>query len=679
MNKQETRERIEKLKKEINKHRYQYHVLDKLDISDAAFDSLKHELKKLEDQFPGLITPDSPTQRVGGKPLPGFKKVRHKTTMLSLEDTFNPEEFKNWLERIQKLAPRSLIDFFTELKIDGFAVSLVYKNGILVEGSTRGDGKVGENVTQNLKTIEAIPLRLEIHTPRLPISMKAHQKLQRILEKGEFEVRGEVFMTKKAFDKINKKQKRKKLPTYANPRNTAAGSIRQLNPKIAASRELDFLAYDLITDIGQEKHSEEHKILSSVGFKTDKYARECKTIKEVIEFWEHIQKIREKLPHQIDGIVVNVNDNVTFQKLGIVGKAPRGAIAFKFPAEEATTVVEDIIIGIGRTGALTPIAVLEPVNIGGVIVKRASLHNMDEIKRLGLKIKDTVIIQRAGDVIPDVVKVLKNLRSKKAKNFHMPKNCPVCHGAVKKNGVAYRCVNKNCPAIKREGLYHFASRIAFNVVGLGPKILDRLYEEGLIKDAADIFTLKEEDLSQLERFGEKSAQNIINSIKRSEQISLARFIYALGILHVGQETAYDLANNFRNINELEKASLEELRSLPNVGEIVAKSIYDWFNKENNNHFVKKLLKVGVIIKNPKVKPDAQKLKSKIFVFTGELDRLTREEAEQKVRGLGGNPSGSVSSKTDYVVAGSKPGSKYNQAKKLGVKIITEQEFLKIIK
>ncbi|RJQ13833.1 NAD-dependent DNA ligase LigA [Candidatus Parcubacteria bacterium] len=677
MTKREVKERIEALKKEIDKYRYQYHVLNKLDISEAALDSLKHELKKLEDQHPDLITPDSPTQRVAGEALKGFKKVHRKNPMLSLEDVFSPEEFKDWLLRIQKLVPGKRLNFYCELKIDGFAVSLIYKKGFLETGATRGDGKIGEDVTQNLRTIEAIPLKLAIEN-ELPEGIN-EKKVKEIFDKGEFEVRGEVFMTKKVFEKVNKEQSKRGLQMYANPRNTAAGSVRQLNPKITASRELSFLAYDLVTDVGQIKHSQEHELLAALGFKTDELAKECSSVEDVVSFWQHVQKIREKLPYHIDGVVVNVNDNRLFEQLGVVGKTPRGAVAFKFPAEQSTSVIKDIIVGVGRTGTLTPIAILDPVNIGGVIVKRASLHNMDEIERLGLKIGDTVIVERAGDVIPDVVSVLPKLRPHNAKVFHMPKNCPICGHAVSRDGVAYKCVNKNCPAIKREGLYHFVSRSAFNIVGLGPKILDRFYEEGFIKDAADIFKLKEEDIVQLERFGEKSAENIINSIRSRKKVPLERLIYSLGILHVGSETAHDLARHFKSIEKISKANLDDLRAVPNIGEIVAKSIHEWFNDVNNKKFLEKLLNVGVEIENPKISAGSEKLKGKSFVFTGELESMSREEAESKVRQLGGDPSGSVSKKTRYVVAGSNPGSKYEKAKKLGVKIIEEKDFLKLIK
>lgn len=681
MNRKEAKIRIEKLKKAINKYRYAYHVLNKSLISDEALDSLKHELYKLEQQYPEFITPDSPTQRVAGKPLKGFKKVKHFIPMISLEDVFSEEELFEWEKRIQKLIANKKLEYFTELKIDGFAISLIYEKGIFKVGSTRGDGKIGEDVTQNLKTIESIPLKLEIHKQYLyqKLNKKILKNLEKILKDGKIEVRGEVYMTKRAFDEVNKEQKRKGLPTYSNPRNLAAGSVRQLDPKITASRKLDFLAYDLITNLGQTFHSEEHEICHILGFKTDKFARICKNLNEVIDFWREAQKKREELAHLIDGVVVNINNNNLFEKLGVVGKAPRGAIAFKFPPKESTTIVKDIIVQVGRTGVLTPVAVLKPVKVGGVIITRATLHNEDEIKRLELKIGDTVIVQRAGDVIPEVVKVLKNLRTGKEKEFKMPKRCPVCkEKIVKKEGeVAYRCINKDCPARKRENLYHFVSKKAFDIKGLGPKIIDRLVEEGFIFDPSDIFKLKKEDIYQVERFAEKSAQNLITAINKSRSISLEKFIYALGIPQVGEETAIDLANYFGSLEKLSKSKIEDLKRIEDIGDVVAKSIFNWFNDKYNQNLIKKLKKY-ISIKNPKIKIK-QPLKNKKFVLTGKLENFTREEVKKKIRSLGGDISSSISRNIDYVLSGKDPGSKYQKAKKLGIKIILEKEFLDMIK
>ncbi|MDP3934823.1 MAG: NAD-dependent DNA ligase LigA [Candidatus Giovannonibacteria bacterium] len=666
MTKAEAKERIEKLKKLIDKYRYQYHVLNKLEISEEALDSLKHELKKMEDEFPDLVTADSPTQRVAGKPLEKFKKIRHQTKMMSLEDVFSEEEFSEWLARVKKLAPRDLpvrqagkFEFYAEPKFDGLALSIVYEDGILDYAATRGDGEVGEDVTQNVRTIESVPLSIGA--------------------KGRVEARGEAIITKKNFELINREQKKKSAQAYANTRNLAAGSLRQLDPNITASRRLDFFAYDL-SGVEFKNHSEEHKALRDLGFKTGGDLEGiCKKSEEVFEHYKKIAERREKLPYNIDGIVVSVDSNDLFKKLGVVGKAPRGAIAFKFAPKETTTKVEDIIIQVGRTGALTPVAILKPVEIGGVTVSRATLHNEDEIKRLGVKIGDSVIVGRAGDVIPDIRKVLKELRTGHEREFHMPKHCPVCKKPVeKKEGeVQVKCVNKLCPARHREGLYHFVSRKAFNIDGLGPKILDAFLDNGLTQDASDIFELKEGDIAPLERFGEKSAENLVEAIKNAKKIVLARFIYALGILHVGEETAIDLAEHFGNLDKLAEASKENLESIPNVGGVMAESVYGWFRDERNKNFLKKLLKY-VEIENPKKKKPG-KLAGKTFVFTGEMESMSRDEAKAKVRALGGDPSETVSKNTDYVVTGENPGSKYARAQKLGVKIIDEKEFLKMIK
>jgi len=691
MTKQQTKQRIEKLKKVINHHRYLYHVLNKQEISDAALDSLKHELYKLEQKYPEFITPDSPTQRVAGKPLEGFKKVEHKTSMLSIEDIFSEEELRDWEDYLKKIAPHHFsqksgegVEYFAELKIDGFAISLVYENGIFHYGSTRGTGKIGEDVTQNLKTIESIPLKLEIHG-EVP-SKEIERNLKR-----EVEIRGEVYMNVKDFERLNKELAKRGEKTFANPRNLAAGSIRQLDPKLAASRPLKFLAYDIVTDLGQKKHSQEHQILLALGFKTDE-GRECKSLKATVEFWKEVGEKREKLPFQIDGVVINVNDNEIFQKLGVVGKSPRGVRAFKFSPKQATTIIEAISLQVGRTGAITPVAVLKPVEVGGVKISRATLHNEDEIKRLGVKIGDTVIIGRAGDVIPDVIQVLPELRTGKEKEFRFPKSCPVCGTKLIKPAreVVWRCPNPKCQARRREYFYHFISGGAFDIIGLGPKIVDRLLDTGLISDPADLFTLKMGDLISLESlprrkpkaflrgFAEKSAQNLISAIQSKKKITLSKFIYALGIRNVGEETAQDLAENSCSFEKLKNASLEELQKIMDIGPVVAKSIYDFFQEKRNLKFIEKLKKVGVEIFEEK-KPKRQPLKEKIFVLTGSLETMTREEAKEKIRILGGEISESVSKKTDFVIIGKEPGSKLEKAKKLGIKIINEREFLDLIR
>lgn len=703
----EARQRIEKLKKEINHHRYLYHVRDTQEISDAALDSLKNELTKLEREFPQLITPDSPTQRVGGKALSKFTKVSHTVPLLSLEDAFSESDMHDWQERIYKVYPRGNYNYFAELKIDGFAISLIYKNGVFIQGSTRGDGMIGEDVTQNLKTIESIPLALPHVEEAFKIKEKSKKEgknsltnddfrksiqiLKKTISSGVIEIRGEVYMTKEVFEKINIQRKKEEEPLYANPRNTAAGSIRQLDPLISASRKLEFLAYDLITDVGQKTHSQKHAILELLGFKIDALARECASLQDVFSLYTEIAHKREKLTHQIDGIVVCVNDNATFARLGVVGKAPRGAIAFKFPAEEAITIVKDIVVQVGRTGALTPVAHLEPVAIGGTVVSHASLHNQDEIMRLGLKIGDTVIVKRAGDVIPKVMSVLKNLRTGKEKIFHMNTHCPVCkEKVVKKEGeVVWRCVNKKCPAKNKEALAHFVSKRAFNIVGLGEKILQKLSDEGLVSDPADIFLLEKSDIEPLERFAEKSADNLIASITGSKQITLERFLYALGIIHIGEETARDFAKYFSSLKKIHTPldvytlaitqTAEDLEKIPQIGEKVSESVIAFFNAPYTKKLLQKMTDAGIIIESPKKSTITQSLQGKSFVLTGELESLTRDEAKDMIRVRGGEVQNAVSIKTNIVIAGLLPGSKYDKAKKIGVKIIDEKEFLALLK
>lgn len=693
MTRSEAKKRIEKLKKEINYHRYLYHVLDRQEISDAALDSLKKELFDLEQKYPEFITPDSPTQRVGGKPLPEFKKVKHRVRMLSFNDAFSKDDMFDWVERMRRYLKEERVefDFYCEPKIDGLAISLVYKNGIFSIGSTRGDGITGEDVTQNLKTVHDIPLKIEKVEKKFaqklitsPHEKGLEKKVEKILkeinlQQQELEVRGEIYMEKKDFEALNLEQKKRGLPTYANPRNVAAGSIRQLDPKVTARRKLRCFVYDIVTPLGYETHEEEHLLLRMLGFRTNPYTRYAKNLNEVFAYHKEWMEKRERLPFEIDGVVVIVNNNKLFERLGVVGKAPRAAIAFKFPGKEATTQILDIKVQVGRTGALTPVAVLKPVNVGGVTVSHATLHNEDEIKRLGVKIGDTVIIQRAGDVIPDVVKVLPRLRTGKEKEFHMPKKCPVCGSPVvqPKGEVAYYCTNKDCFAQTWRRIIHFTRKPAFNIEGLGPKIIDQLFKNELISDPADLFVLTEGDLMPLERFAEKSAKNLIEAIQKSKKIDLARFIFALGIRHVGEETARDLALHFGSLEKLAKASFEEINAVPNIGDVVAKSIYEYFRDRKNLKFINKLLRYGVLIQKPvKVK---KVLAGKTFVITGTLETMSREQAKEKIRSLGGKISSSVSKKTDFVVVGKAPGSKYEKAKKLRIKILGEKEFLKIVK
>ncbi len=679
MEKQEAKKRINKLKEVINYHRYLYHVQNRQEISDAALDSLKHELFKLEEQFPQLITSDSPTQRVAGEALKEFKKIKHTVPMLSIEDIFLEEELRDWEDYLRRLVPHHFSqksgggEYFAELKIDGFAVNLIYTAGVFSVGATRGNGAIGEDVTQNLKTIESIPLKLHIHG-NFP-SKETAEKVKKLIGNGKIEIRGEVYMEKRAFEKFNKELELKGEKTFANPRNLAAGSIRQLNPKLAASRPLKFLAYDIITDMGQIKHSEEHQILPILGFKTDP-GKVCRKLSDIVDFWKEIAKKRDSLPFQIDGVVVSVDNNSLFSKFGIVGKSPRAIRAFKFSPRQATTRVTDIKVQVGRTGAMTPVAVLDPIGVGGVTITRATLHNEDEIKRLGVKIGDTVIVERAGDVIPSVAKVLQELRSGKEKEFHFPKNCPVCSTRLSRVGeeVVWRCPNPNCPARKREILYHFASRKAFDIDGLGPQIINQLMDENLISSAPEIFELKEGDLIPLERFGEKSAKNIIDAIEKSKTITLARFIYALGIRHAGEETAINLAH-FGSISRLMSATKEELDKIPDIGPEISKAIYEWFRQEKNQKLIDDFLKVGIKILPPE--KVGKKLQGLIFVLTGSLETMTREAAKEKIRLLGGEISESVSEKTDYIIAGREPGSKLKIAKELAIKTLDEKEFLKM--
>lgn len=661
----QAKQRIKKLRELIEKYRYSYHVLDKSEVSDEVNDSLKHELQELENQYPEFITPDSPTQRVGGKPLDKFQKVTHEYPMLSLTDAFSFDELKDWETRNSKIRP-ARSGYFAELKIDGLAVSLIYENGIFVRGATRGDGRVGEDVTQNLKTIESIPLKLSKST--------------------SCEVRGEAYLPIKTFEELNEKYKKEGKALLANPRNAAAGSIRQLDSKITAERKLSFIAWDLITNphsrnAGKkvETHDNAHKLLSEFGFKTIKQNRACQDLDEVENFKNNIEKVREKLPFQIDGIVVQINDNDIKEKLGVVGKAPRGMIAYKFAPEEATTIVLDIQVQVGRTGTLTPVAFLKPVLVAGSTVSRATLHNEDEIRKKDIRIGDTVVIHKAGDVIPEVEKVLKELRLANTREFRFPKTCPKCGGpVVRAEGYsAYKCANKKCFTIQWRSLGHFVSRSAFDMAGLGPKILQKFIEEGLIKDAADLFILKVGDIQPLERFAEKSAQNVIDSIQSHKKISFLRFIYALGIPNVGEETAIDLAEKFGSIENLQKASLEEIDAIRDVGGVVSKSIYEWFRGKDNLNFVKRLINSGVIIEAGK--SSSGKLSGQTFVLTGGLERMTRDEAKEKIRQLGGEISESVSKKTDYIIAGSEPGEKIEKAKELCVTIISEEEFIDLLK
>jgi DNA ligase (NAD+) len=668
MNKQEVKLRIEKLKKEINHHRYLYHVLDKQEISEAALDSLKHELYVLEQEYPEFITPDSPTQRVGGKPLDRFHKIKHKVRQWSFNDAFSEEEILDFDKRIQKILVEKgeennlFLDYTAELKIDGLHVVLTYEKGLLKYGATRGDGKVGEDVTQNLKTIESIPLKL-------------NQEVDVIVE-------GEVFMSKDVFEKLNKERVRKGEVPFANPRNAAAGAIRQLDPQVVKERKLSCFIYDLSStkDFGApDTQAKELEFLKDLGFKVSDKWRHISRIEEVFDFWKHWQKAKEKENYWIDGIVLKLNKRNYQELVGYTGKAPRWAIAYKFPAEQTTTVVEDIKIQIGRTGALTPVAHLRPVIVAGSKVSRATLHNQDEIVRLGVRIGDTVVIQKAGDIIPEVVSTVVGLRDGSEKKFVMPKKCPFCSsGVIQKEGeVAYYCPNKNCFAVELRKLSHFVSKKAFNIEGLGPNKIKQLAEEGLVSDFADIFELKKGDVEVLDRFGEKSADNLLESIEKSKKVALSRFIYALGIRHVGEEMAIVLAKRFEDLDAVKNLSREDLDKVEDVGPVVAESIFEYLHNAGNLELIDKILRAGVEIQ--KEEKISQKLSGLSFVLTGTLANYSRDGAKEIIRSLGGQIHSSISKNTNYLVAGEKAGSKLKDAQKLGVNIISEGEFLKLIK
>lgn len=709
LTKREAKARIVKLRAEIDRIRYAYHVLDQSPVSDEVKDSLQHELASLEEQFPDLISPDSPTQRVAGAPSAKFTKVAHSIPMLSLNDVFAAEELQDWEDRLSRLVdPERLhaAGYYAELKMDGLAVSLEYTNGAFVRGSTRGDGQVGEDVTLNLRTIEAIPLLLDRETARerarllVPHDPRLLGMVDQALT-GRLEVRGEVYMPTAVLDQINREQEAKGLPKFVNPRNAAAGAIRQLDPRITASRHLSFFAYDIPTDHGQVTHEDSHLLAQALGFPANRANLAQSTLTEVERYLTHWSTAREKLPYWTDGVVVVVNNLELFRELGVVGKAPRGMIAYKFAPEEATTIVEDITIQVGRTGALTPVAKLQPVFVGGTTVSRATLHNADEIARKDIRIGDTVVVRKAGDVIPEVKEVLTNLRPRGTRAFIMPGECPVCGSPVrretvgKSEGAVIRCVNRDCFAQQFRQLQFFVSRSAFDITGLGPKVLEQLLAEGLIKDPADLFGLTEGDLAPLERFAETKAKNIIQAISARKEITLDRFIHALGIRNVGEETAHDLASYIAQKTKPKTQSTkflpqedflklvadlraEDWQGIRDIGGVVAQSIYDYFHEAKNIRLLDDLFAAGIELRIERPASRAQKLTGQSFVFTGELSSMTRDEAKATVRGLGGDPSESVSKKTTYVVIGENPGSKYEKAQKLGVNILSEADFRRLI-
>jgi DNA ligase (NAD+) len=659
---------IEKLRDEIRRHEHRYYVLDDPEISDAAFDRLVARLRELEAAHPKLVTPDSPTQRVGGAPREGFQTFRHRRPMLSLDNAYSFDELAEFDRRVRQAAGRLTVDYTAEHKLDGLSLALHYQDGAFVRGVTRGDGTTGEDVTPNVRTIRSVPLRVDAK------ALKKH-KLP-----ASFEVRGEVVMPRRAFEELNRQQEEQGGKRFANPRNAAAGAVRVLDPAITAARRLDFFAYALLIEgrAALDRHSAALGALAVAGFKVAQGWELCHGIDAVREAIERWEARRDKLPYEIDGIVVKVDETALQAELGSTAKAPRWAIAYKYPARQETTVVRDILVQVGRTGALTPVAVLEPVVVGGVTVSRSTLHNMDEVERLGVHVGDTVLIERAGDVIPHVVKVVKE--GKERRPFRMPENCPVCGSAIHKSPdeVAYRCVNAACPAKLRESLLHFAGRHAMNIDGLGERVVDQLVARKLVRDAADLYRLKAEDLAELERMGEKSAQNLLAEIEASKKNSLARLIFALGIRFVGERTAELLAEHFGSLDKLAEAGEEELEEVSEVGPKVAASIAEFFSERANRELLKKLKRAGLRLTEEGKKPRGTKLAGKTFVFTGTLAGMTREEAAALVKSQGGKESGSVSKKTDYVVAGSDPGSKLDKAKPLGVAILDEAAFRKLV-
>ncbi|MCL6641866.1 MAG: NAD-dependent DNA ligase LigA [Candidatus Bipolaricaulota bacterium] len=667
---EEARRRIEELREEIEQHNYNYFVLNQPTISDAEYDQLLRELQKLEEQFPQFKSPTSPTQRVGAPPQTEFKTVRHSIPMLSLANAFSEEEVQEFDARVQKLAERTEITYVAEPKFDGLAVELVYEDGIFVLGSTRGDGETGEDVTQNLKTIKSVPLRL-----RQPKDLPIPKRL---------EVRGEVYMEITDFRKLNEEREERGEPLFANPRNAAAGSLRQLDPSITAQRRLHIFCYDVGQTVGIEFRTQDGllKTLPRYGLRVCPIYRVCKNIDEALEFYREMQERREELPYETDGVVIKVNDFRIREIVGEISRNPRWAIAYKFPPKQATTRVKDIIVQVGRTGKLTPVAVLEPVALGGVTVQHATLHNQDEIEKKDIRIGDWVLIQRAGDVIPEVVKPIVSQRTGTEKKFTMPERCPVCGDKVVRlpDEVDYRCVNISCPARLKESILHYASKGAADIEGLGERWVEALMNAGLVKEIPDLYKLRERviELVRLERMGPKLAENLLNAIEKSKKISLARFIYGLGIRHVGEHVAELLAQRFRTLDALMNASEEELLAVEEVGPTVAQSILSFFQDERNREMIRKLREAGVQVIEEISPQKAGALAGKTFVFTGTLKTMTRGQAEARVKAAGGRVSSSVSRKTDYVVAGEEPGSKLQKARELGVTVLSEEEFRKLI-
>jgi len=657
--------KVEALRKKIRHHEYRYYVLDDPEISDAEFDVLMNQLKELEKAHPELVTPDSPTQRVGGKPREGFVKVPHSSPMLSLDNTYNLEELQNWEQRVHQLSGRKDVEYVCELKLDGMSLALRYEDGKLVRGLTRGDGTIGEDVTLNVRTVRSIPLSV------------SKEKLKQARIPPDFEVRGEMLMPLAGFKKMNEEREAKSLSVFANPRNATAGTIRQLDPSIPAQRRLDYFAYMLLQN-GRtyfDRHWETLNALQEAGFKVNPARKLVTNFDDAWKFIQQEETKREKLPYEIDGIVIKVDRTALQDELGYTGKAPRWAIAYKYAARAGITQIENIVPQVGRTGKLTPVAWLTPVPIGGTTVSRATLHNMDEIERLGVKIGDWVEVERGGDVIPKVTRVIEDKNHPRGHtSFHMPAKCPVCGGhVVRTEGeVDHRCVNANCPAKLRETILHFASRGVMNIEGMGDALVAQLTDRGLVKNVADIYKLTKDDLLKLERMGEKSAQNVLDEIEASKRLPLERVIYGLGIRFVGERTAQFLAEHFGSMDDLMNASQEELQQVNEVGPRIAQSISEFFEEPKNRELVKQLREAKLTF-SAKKKERGTRLAGQTFVLTGTLARYTRDEAKKLIEDAGGRVSGSVSKKTNYVVAGADAGSKLEKARELGVSVIAEKD------
>jgi DNA ligase (NAD+) len=672
MNKQQAAERVAKLRQLINDYRYHYHVLDESIMSEAAADSLKHELSELEAQFPELVTPDSPTQRVAGEPLPGFTQVRHSSRMLSLNDVFNRDEVEAWIKRTQKLAPEAKPEFFIDLKLDGFACALIYEDGEFVRAVTRGDSFVGEDVTANVRTMESVPLHLRT-------SKRFGQFLR-----GRTEIRGEVIIYKKDFEALNKRREAEGLPPFANPRNLGAGSIRQLDPKLAAARPLRFRAWDILRDDPAEVPTNNfaYEAIRALGIASGDQSRVLKNVDEIMKFADEWENRRHKLPYNTDGLVIKLNNREEFRQLGVVGKAPRAAVAYKYAAEEATTTVRDIVISIGRTGAATPVAVFDPVQVAGTTVQHASLHNADEIARKDIRVGDTVIIFKAGDIIPQVSKVLTELRPKSAREFDMIKELkrqyPELEFVRPEGEAVYRVKGATGKILLKQALEHFASKAALDIDTLGEKNVVALVDAKLVRDLADIYALEKAQILELDRFAEISAQKLLGAIQDKKHPELPRFIFGLGIRHVGSQTAIDLAEHFGSLEKLQKATLDEVLQIDGVGEVVAESILAWFADPDNQKLLEKFERLGV---KPVYESKARgPLHGKSFVITGTLEKLSRDEAAEKIRSLGGTFQTSVGKDTSYLVVGQNVGaSKLKKAEKLGTTRIDERALLKILK